>query len=136
MLAAVALLPLGGWAPANAPLEVKVSNVRVQKGTAVHVAVYPKDGFLKSGKHVAVQSMPANAATVRFNFNLPPGSYALAIFHDLNSNNKLDRKWIGLPDEPYGFSRNFKPRFGPPEFSDCSFELSAAGASQEVRLIR
>jgi uncharacterized protein (DUF2141 family) len=47
--------------------------------------------------------------------NVKPGSYAIAVFHDTNGDGKLDRNFIGLPSEPYGFSNNVGRR-GPPNF--------------------
>ena len=47
--------------------------------------------------------------------NVKPGSYAVAVFHDTNGNGKLDRSFIGLPNEPYGFSNDVGRR-GPPNF--------------------
>jgi uncharacterized protein (DUF2141 family) len=47
--------------------------------------------------------------------NVKPGSYAIAVFHDTNGNGKLDRSFIGLPSEPYGFSNDVGRR-GPPNF--------------------
>ena len=47
--------------------------------------------------------------------NVKPGNYAIAVFHDLNGNGKLDRNLIGLPSEPYGFSNDVGRR-GFPSF--------------------
>ena len=58
----------------------------------------------------------ARAGAVEFRVpNVKPGSYAIAIFHDLNGNAKLDRNLIGLPNEPYGFSNDVGRR-GIPSF--------------------
>ena len=37
--------------------------------------------------------------------NLKQSNYAIAIFHDKNSNNKFD-KFLSIPNEKYGFSNN------------------------------
>jgi uncharacterized protein (DUF2141 family) len=47
--------------------------------------------------------------------NVKPGAYSIAVFHDTNGNGKLDRSFIGLPNEPYGFSNDVGRR-GPPDF--------------------
>ena len=47
--------------------------------------------------------------------NVKPGAYSIAVFHDTNGNGKLDRSFIGLPNEPYGFSNDVGRR-GPPSF--------------------
>jgi len=59
---------------------------------------------------------PARLGTVELRIrNVKPGSYAIAVFHDLNSNARLDRSFIGLPSEPYGFSNDVGRR-SPPDF--------------------
>jgi uncharacterized protein (DUF2141 family) len=37
--------------------------------------------------------------------NVKPGRYAIAIYHDVNGNGRLDKTFF-LPSEPYGFSNN------------------------------
>ena len=47
-------------------------------------------------------------STIVFEFDLPkPGRYALAVLDDENSNGELDRNFLGLPVEGFGFSNNF-----------------------------
>ena len=47
-------------------------------------------------------------------FNLEPGDYAVAIYHDENGNGQLDKRLFGIPKEPYGFSNNYRPRLSAP----------------------
>ncbi|WP_230530359.1 DUF2141 domain-containing protein [Microvirga roseola] len=59
---------------------------------------------------------PARPGRVEFRVrNVKPGAYAIAVFHDVNCNRRLDRNFIGLPSEPYGFSNDVGRR-GPPSF--------------------
>jgi uncharacterized protein (DUF2141 family) len=60
----------------------------------------------------------------RESFELKSGEYAFAVFQDLNENGKLDKNWVGIPTEPYGFSNDPVIRFGPPSFKDCLIKLS------------
>jgi uncharacterized protein (DUF2141 family) len=53
------------------------------------------------------------------------GSYAIAVYQDINNNGKLDKNWFGIPTEPYGFSNDPIIRFGPPAFNDCLLELTS-----------
>jgi uncharacterized protein (DUF2141 family) len=56
--------------------------------------------------------------------NIPYGTYAVSIYHDLNENGELDSKFMGIPKEPVGFSNNYFPKFGPPKFKNASFDLN------------
>ena len=53
---------------------------------------------------------------------IPPGTYAVSVFHDENSNGKLDTNFMGIPREGVGASNNAKGRFGPPKFSAAAFQ--------------
>jgi uncharacterized protein (DUF2141 family) len=53
--------------------------------------------------------------------NIPHGTYAIKLYHDENSNGKLDSNFLGIPKEPYGFSNNVRGRFGPPSFKKAQF---------------
>ena len=46
--------------------------------------------------------------------DLPEGEYAVAIFHDKNSDKICNTNFLGIPKEGYGFSNNFKPRLSSP----------------------
>lgn len=48
---------------------------------------------------------------------------AVAVFHDVNANDILDKNVLGIPVEKYGFSRNPTRGLGPPRFEACSLRL-------------
>jgi len=50
---------------------------------------------------------------------LPPGSYAMAAFHDEDGDAVFDRGLFGVPTEDYGFSNNVRSSTGPPDFQDA-----------------
>ena len=49
------------------------------------------------------------------------GSYAVAVWHDVNDNHQIDKTWFGAPKEPVGASNNAAATFGPPSFTDARF---------------
>ncbi|MGY2049403.1 DUF2141 domain-containing protein [Methylobacterium sp. JK268] len=82
------------------------------------------------------QNQPASAARLRFGFTgVPPGTYAVAAFQDLDGDGRLTRTPLGLPREPYGFSNN-AGRGGRPDFAAAAFRLAEPGATIRVRLQR
>lgn len=52
-----------------------------------------------------------------------PGTYAISVFHDANSNGFLDRNFTGAPIEEYGFSNNVHPPQGIPSFAEAAFTV-------------
>jgi uncharacterized protein (DUF2141 family) len=56
--------------------------------------------------------------------NLPKGVYLISILLDKNLNNILDKNFIGMPIEQYGFSSKKQIRFRKPKFDEGSIEFS------------
>jgi len=133
-LAALAVI---GWMLLAAGL---VAPARAQEPTAtlvIHVEdVSPKGGLLRLGLYdearypdddsTAIASADVRAepgrTTVTLN-NLAPGTYAIQAYQDINSNDKIDTSWFGIPQEPFGFSRDAQPRLSKPRFSAVKFEV-------------
>ena len=61
---------------------------------------------------------------VTYQYELPPGTYAIGIFHDANLNNRLDNYFFGVPREQYGFSNDARGFLGPPSFDDAAFSVA------------
>jgi uncharacterized protein (DUF2141 family) len=74
-----------------------------------------KDSF----RHVA---MPvADGRAVALFHDIPPGIYAVMLYHDSNGNDMFDTNFMGIPVEDYGFSNNVRPFFSLPSFRSASF---------------
>lgn len=55
--------------------------------------------------------------------DLTPGRYAIALFHDVDGNQKLTTNMLGIPKEGYAFSNDASNFFGVPSFKDASFQF-------------
>jgi uncharacterized protein (DUF2141 family) len=74
----------------------------------------------------------AKAGTVEMRLTgVKPGTYAIAVFHDLNGDGKLGRNFIGLPNEPYGFSNDVGRR-GPPDFNGALITIKDPSATVTI----
>jgi uncharacterized protein (DUF2141 family) len=117
-----------------ASLEVDVSGLRDTRGAIRACLTRSPSHFpdCKSDPAALMQTAPAGARRITFR-GVPPGEYALAIFHDANANRKLDT-FMGIPREGFGFSRNPTIRFGPPRFDKVNFQLAPGFARTSVKL--
>ncbi len=99
--------------------------------------LYPVEGKLMLSLHNGPEGFPGNDETrysgiikpvtqdsmmVCFG-EIPFGTYAVAIIHDVNGNGELDANFMGVPQEPVYFSNNARPGFGPPKYDAASFVL-------------
>lgn len=115
-------------------LKIKIDNIKEEKGNLM-IAVYRvSDQFLGevnfAGKAEKVASIPYQEVFIY----LPFGKYAVAIYHDVNSDGELNTNFIGIPKEPYGFSNNSMGMFGPPSFEEASFSFENAEQLIEINL--
>ena len=58
---------------------------------------------------------------------------AVSAYHDENDNSKLDKNSFGIPIERYGFSKNPKRGFGPPQFNETAIEYKAIVESSDAK---
>jgi len=119
-------LALAATAAHAGDLVIRIDNVKTADGQ-VKVALF--DGaatFLKQPARVADAPATAGSTTVTFK-DLPPGDYALSLYHDANANGKMDRNPAGIPIEPYAFSKDAQGFMGPPAFDAAKIAVPAAG---------
>jgi uncharacterized protein (DUF2141 family) len=65
--------------------------------------------------------------------DVPHGEYAIKIFHDENTNQKLDTNFVGIPKEKYGSSNNVRA-FGPPSYEDARFRFEEEATTIEIEM--
>jgi len=114
-------------------LTVTVNNI--EKAGEIHVAVYDNAEAFEADRGEKGGAAPGitegtiemvEPGSVTYVYELPAGTYAIGIFHDVNLNNKMDNNFFGIPKEQYGFSNNARAFFGPPAFEAAAFELNCA----------
>lgn len=119
-------------------LEIKVTNIENGSGTLYIAILNSADGWLKSDADSkpyrdATQIVSSTDDVIVSIENLPPGKYAISLFHDLNGDAELDTNFVGFPKEPFGFSAPMGT-FGPPEFDEAAIEFPGEDTSVEIRL--
>jgi uncharacterized protein (DUF2141 family) len=134
-LAAVAAQDCTGT-PSSTRLFVNVDNVRESRGL-IAVTLYTDDRrkFLAKRGSLYVGRVPARQGRTRVCIHVPkPGTYALAVYHDADSDRSFDRTGLGLPDEGFGFSNNPPTFFGLPNFNRVRIQVPRTNLSTTIRL--
>ncbi len=121
--------------PAKATLTIEVTDLRKQQGDLVLGVFRTATGFPTDDKKSLVWGKKkADADTVVFTADLPPGDYAASVLHDQNANGKMDKNWIGIPKEGYGVTNNPKPKRRAATFREATFTLPPEGATVTISI--
>ena len=131
-IALATVLVLGSATPA--PAETLRLSVETKSDTGhVLAAIYASPESFEQDDMLIGVAGPAKPGLTQLDINgLDPGIYGVAVFQDLNGNEKLDKNLFGAPTEPFGFSNNPVIGFKAPEFAEFQFEF--AGKPREIRV--
>jgi uncharacterized protein (DUF2141 family) len=66
--------------------------------------------------------------------NLPPGNYGVAVIHDENRNRKLDRNFIGIPKEGFGFANNPPVGLSAPAYDAAKVHVTCPATEISIHL--
>jgi uncharacterized protein (DUF2141 family) len=140
VLLAVAFLPVAAFALQNAPtaptniIRAEGSGLRSDKGQVLCSLFSSATGFPgKPDTAIAHAQSPISHGRAFCEFpGIAPGTYAVSVFHDENSNGKMDTNLMGIPCEGVGASNNARGRLGPPKFDAAAFNFT--GGSLEIKI--
>ena len=118
----VATLFIFVWSQlSSGEIKILVSNIEEKQGT-IHYGLYnnsklfPEESGKILGGFEEVSKVIEDGLLID---DLEESNYAIAIFHDKNSNDKFDT-FFSIPKEKFGFSNNARVFLGPPKFEDAS----------------
>ena len=117
-------------------LQVSISGASSDTGS-IRILVFSKSSGFPDQVKQAVRSIsiPPKSGKASFKLtDLPAGTYAIGVIHDLDNNGKLSINAVGYPTEKFGFSKNPKVYFGPPSFEKAAFVLGKTAVSLEISL--
>ena len=103
-------------------IRILVSNIEEKRGT-IHYGVYNNPKLFPDERGKILGGFEDVSRVIKDGLlidDLEESNYAIAIFHDKNSNNKFDT-FFSIPKEKFGFSKNARVFLGPPKFEDASF---------------
>ncbi len=119
----------------NGSITVTINGIEEQKGQVVFMLFTSGDGFPKevdkAYKKGVVKEF-GTSATYTFK-DIPYGKYAIAVFHDENSDGEIKTNFIGMPKEPVGASNMTK--MGKPSFKKYSITLREASKKLSLKFI-
>lgn len=118
-------------------LRIRVDGFRNTKGNLGTVVFKSNDGWPenldKAFRH-GPSPIDAGTRTAVAEWKLPPGDYGVAVIHDENSNHHLDRNFLGVPKEGFGFANNPRVLLSAPPMKDALVHVACPTAEVSIHL--
>ncbi len=102
------------------------------EGTVL-IGLYTEETFLKTAPLKSASAEIVDGIATAVFENVASGTYGISLFHDKNSNKRMDFDANGMPLEPYGVSNNIMS-YGPPQWIDAKFEVADHPILMEIRM--
>lgn len=120
---------------AHGMLVVRLKGVAEKQGT-LEIALCKSPEEWKGEKaYFKTAHIAATAGMVEYVFDdLADGEYAIKAFQDKNDNRILDKDFMGVPLEGYGFSTSAPALFGPPPYHKAAFRFKGPAMTLEITL--
>jgi uncharacterized protein (DUF2141 family)/pimeloyl-ACP methyl ester carboxylesterase len=115
-------------------IKITVNGLKTDEGV-VRIAIYDsEEGWYKKSIYSGTVKINNNKCewTVE---NVPYGDYAVSVYHDKNSNDKMDINNSNIPSEPFGYSRVKQMLMGPARWNDTRFSITSPNMEIEVMVL-
>lgn len=126
------------WAPflhAQSTLQVEVFLNRSEPGSLLSIALCQGESEYDDVDRCIGRTVKSDGEKVLIEFaDLEPGEYAIKALHDLNANGEMDFNFLGIPQEPYGFSNDPKVTFSEPSFQAASFSVAPGRTKIQITM--
>ena len=106
-------------------IKVKVQNIKNRQGIVYVALCNNADEFMTEKYKELTGRVSANGDVLVDFTKIPQGKYAIRVYQDNDRSGDLTTSFIGIPEEPFGFSNNPRIKMGPPSFEVASFDFKA-----------
>lgn len=124
---------------AGCTLRIHVNGLRNSTGVVGAAIFKSREGWpedmSKTVHHWPTPIEPGSREATAVMENLPPGEYGVVAIHDENRNRKLDRNFIGIPKEGFGFANNPHVGLSAPPFDAAIVHVTCPVTQIDIHII-
>ncbi|WP_299677886.1 DUF2141 domain-containing protein [uncultured Dokdonia sp.] len=114
-------------------IQVTITDIASDEGM-LYVGLYNSETTFLSKRYKGTRSKIKDGKVVVIFKDIPEGTYAVSVFHDENSNQKLDTNFMGIPKEDTGCSNNAKGFMSAPKWKDAKFILAGTATNLQITM--
>lgn len=100
--------------------QITISGIRSEKGQLILNIFKDDDSYNKEKelKKLVFEKKAISRDLMIINCDLAPGTYGITLIDDENKDGELNKSFIGIPKEGFGFSNFFMEKMKKPAFDD------------------
>lgn len=104
---------------------IQISEIRSAKGNIIIQVYRDETGYehQQPYKQFTFSKTNIKAGAMMIKFPIDAGKYGLTLLDDENSNGKMDKNFIGMPKEGFGFSDFFMETLKKPKFEQFQIDI-------------
>ena len=116
--------------------QIIVTGIRSPKGQVIVSIFKDEKGYEeeKPFKSIPFDKKALNSGKLVLECSLEPGTYGITLLDDENKNGKMEKTFIGVPKEGFGFSNFFMEKLKKPSFSDFKTNIKSEGNRLEIKV--
>lgn len=118
-------------------LKIEIGKISIAEG-AIWIGIYdaPNTYLIKEKAILSTIKVQSTGMVTTDISSLHYGEYAIAVFHDINNNGIMDQNFLGIPSEPYAFSKEPKSKWRIPKFEEVKIAFYQDNQTIKMNLRR
>lgn len=116
--------------------QIKVTDIRSGKGKIILNVFKNNDSYDKNQpyKKLTFDKKALVNGTLNVHFGLESGVYGITLIDDENEDGKINKNFVGIPKEGFGFSNFFMTKMKKPSFDDFKVDLRSLEHQIEIKV--
>ena len=113
---------------------IHIKDVKVTDGD-IYISAWDSEAkWIEHTNPVAWTRAKAEVPQTSITVELPEGSYAFSVYHDVDGNQQMSYNAQSLPIEPWGLSNDAPAESAPPSWDDLVVEIIGDAMTIEISL--
>jgi len=116
-------------------VEVTITGIRSPKGQMAIGVFRDNESFKKEQAYRELKFVKKDISSgeMKVRFDLPPGTYGIAMVDDENNDGVMKYNFVGVPKEGFGFSDYYHTGLKKPKFDSFKFTLDK-GQKKSIKI--